>query len=341
MSEPTAAYRFFSWFREGLLAGISNSGSAAPAANGRLVFPIRLRINDASDVDVPVQLYGAGDVTGLDSREVIRTDPQPLMTDFEPNYFPLLEFDRPDFPWLFSPATPDKGNRLRPWLCLIVIRKDAVTLTTGANQPLPALACPKQELPDLEQAWAWAHTQIVSGSASVPDPPQHAALKQILSQHPERTLSRLLCARRLDPNTAYYACLVPTYEIGRKIGLGEPITAAEENALAPAWTLGSAASDTVKLPLYFHWEFGTGSAGDFESLARRLEPRRLPVTVGLRPLDISAPGWGMAKLPSGASGAVRGVEVHAGTLLPWVRDLPDLHTAPIVGLRDSPPARRW
>ncbi len=304
MSEPTAAYRFFSWFREGLLAGITNSSSAAPVANGHLVLPIRLRVNDASDVDVPIQLYGPSDVTGLDSREVIRTDPQQSMTDFEPNYFPLLEFDRPDFPWLFTPATPDTGNRLMPWVCLIVVRKDAATLTTGPNQPLPVLECPKQELPSLEQVWAWAHTQILSSSANIPDPPQHAALKQILIHHPERTLSRLLSPRRLDPSTAYFACLVPTYDVGRKIGLGETVTSAEEQALQPAWTLSAAGSDTVKLPIYFHWEFRTGSAGDFESLARRLEPKRLPAAVGLRPLDIGAPGWGMPKLQPGAPGAV-------------------------------------
>lgn len=301
MSEATAAYRFFSWFRQGLLAGISNSGTAS-AVSGHLELPIRLRVNDVNDIDVPIQLYGPGDITGLDAREVIRTDPQHAMSDFEPNYFPLIEFDRPDFPWLFTPVTPDTGNRLMPWLCLIVVRKDVMSLTAGANQSLPVVECPKQELPNLEQAWAWAHTQIVASSATIPDPPQHAALKQILSAHPERTLSRLLSPRRLDPNTAYLACLVPTYEIGRKIGLGESVTAAEEQTLGPAWTLAPATS--VKLPVYFHWEFRTGSGGDFESLARRLEAKRLPTTVGLRPLDVRAPGWGMPVLQPDAAGAV-------------------------------------
>ena len=269
MAEATAAYRFFSWLRQGLLAGITNSASALPTVNGHFALPIRLRVNDASDFDVPIELYGPGDVTGLDAREVIRTDPQQAMTDFEPNYFPLIEFDRPDFPWLFTPAKQDAGNRLRPWICLVVVRKDAVTLTTRANQPSSVLECPLQELPNLDQAWAWAHTQIVASNTSIPDPPQHAALKQILAHQPERTLSRLLSPRRLDPNTAYLACLVPTYDIGRKIGLGESVTTAEEQALQPAWNLGAAASEPVKLPVYFHWEFRTGLAGDFESLARR------------------------------------------------------------------------
>ena len=37
-------------------------------------------------------------------------------------------------------------------------------------------------------------------------------------------------------------------------------------------------------PMYYHWEFSTGPAGDFESLARKLVPRPIPPTVGRRPM---------------------------------------------------------
>jgi hypothetical protein len=50
-------------------------------------YPFGLRVNDAREVDVPVNLYGPGDVTGLDPREVIRTDPHHLLTSFEPVLF--------------------------------------------------------------------------------------------------------------------------------------------------------------------------------------------------------------------------------------------------------------
>jgi hypothetical protein len=38
--------------------------------------------------------------------------------------------------------------------------------------------------------------------------------------------------------------------------------------LGPAWNRDAA--DNVQLPVYYHWEFLTGPAGDFRSLARRL-----------------------------------------------------------------------
>jgi hypothetical protein len=307
MPDSTAEYRLFSWMRQGLLAGITRfPGSAATSAPGRLVLPVQLRINNTRDVVVPLHLYGPGDVTGMDAREVIRMEPQPFTSDFEPNYFPMIEFDRPDFPWLFSPAVPDGARRLRPWLCLVVVRRADATLTTGASHSLPVLECSLRELPDLAESWAWAHAQIVAGGSTLSEPLNHDALKRVLKGSPERTLSRLLCSRRLDPDTPYYACLVPAYEVGRKSGLGEPITPEEEQALRPAWSAGgSGASDErTRLPVFLHWEFTTGLAGDFESLARRLVARRLPTTVGLRPMDVSDPGFGMPPRPSGDPGTV-------------------------------------
>ena len=74
----TAKTRLFSWLRQGLNAGLTAAGSSA--ADGHLAVPIRLRVNDAQEINVPVKLYGPGDVTGLDPREIIRTDPPPSHT---------------------------------------------------------------------------------------------------------------------------------------------------------------------------------------------------------------------------------------------------------------------
>ena len=313
---PTQAIaRLFSWMRQGLHAGMTTASSGMTTQDGHLAVPIRLRVNSSNAIDVPVRLYGPGDVVGIDQREVIRTEPHRFSTDFEPNYFPLIECDRPDFPWLFTPAAADAAGHLQPWLCLVVVRKDGSSITTNPTQPLPVLICPQQELPNLTEAWAWAHAQIVECSTRIMDPAlnekaQKERVQEFLKKSPERTVSRLLCPRRLDPNTAYHACLVPTFDVGRKAGLGESVTVEDERGMRPAWASGSGASgnDPVKLPVYYSWEFSTGVGGDFEALARRLEPRILPATVGLRSMHIGAPGWGMPTLSTNASGSVLGLE---------------------------------
>ena len=297
MAEPTpSTYRTLSWLRQGMPA------TRAAAAAGRLSLPMRLTVNGSRNVSVDFDLAGPADVTGIDSREVIRVDPHPHTCDFEPNYFPLIEFDRPDFPWLFSPGQADANQRLQPWICLVVVRADSATMASAAGKPLPVLDCPVSELPDLADAWAWAHAEVVSESPSALTPD---TLRRILRQQPERTVSRLLCPRRLDPNTRYLACLVPTYEAGRLTGLGEAVSKKQEEAMAPAWTADSAAARErrTQLPVYYHWEFGTGVGDDFEELARRLAPQSLPDTVGLRAIDVADPGWGMPKLQPGSPGA--------------------------------------
>src|SRR5919109_21 len=143
MAEPTSAnYVFLPWVRQGAASGIETPDSLAANQPGAVAVPVKLRVNNAEDIDRQVRLYGPGDVTGIDPRQVVRTEPRHQATDFEPNYFPAIEFDRPDFPWLFTPAQSDATGRLRPWVCLVVVRKqDGVSLQSSANRGgLPVLA---------------------------------------------------------------------------------------------------------------------------------------------------------------------------------------------------------
>ena len=88
MPEQIAAtYRFYSWLRQGDSSRALRMGGSSPATAGRLALPIRLRVNDRAPIDVNVQLYGPGDITGLDAREIIRTEPQAHMTDFRAELF--------------------------------------------------------------------------------------------------------------------------------------------------------------------------------------------------------------------------------------------------------------
>lgn len=296
MADPTATYVFLPWVRQGAAAGIQtpdnpdNLSGSGPA--GIVAVTAGLQVNGAHLVERTVRLYGLGDVTGIDPQQVIRTEPRHLAQEFEPNYFPAIEFDRPDFPWLFTPAKAAADGRLRPWLCLVVVRKQGGgTLRTGPDQLLPVLETNSDELPDLSESWAWAHAQV-AGS-----PLDDEALKSALGGNPALTLSRLLCPRRLDPNTEYLACVVPTFELGCKAGLGLPIKREDEETLKPAWFSGEQPPAPKSLPVYYHWEFRTGIGGDFEALVSRLTPGVMSEEVGKRPINISRPGFAIEPEP--------------------------------------------
>src|SRR5512146_1484564 len=158
MSPPTTAnYIFLPWTRQGAAAGIQAPDTLGEGQPGVVSVPVTLHVN-ASDVGGQVRLYGPGDVIAIDSQQIVRTEPRHLATDFEPNYFPAIEFDRPDFPWLFTPARAGTDGRLRPWLCLVAVRRAAATLRVDRSLPLPVLEIrePEHELPDLSESWAWA-----------------------------------------------------------------------------------------------------------------------------------------------------------------------------------------
>jgi len=316
MTDLPANYIFLPWVRQGAAAGIQTPDMTVPNQAAIVSVKIKLRVNDTPpDVERQVRLYGPGDVIGIDPQQVVRTEPRHLSTDFEPNYFPAIEFDRPDFPWLFTPAAANSANRLRSWLCLVVVRKqDGVTLRVDRNLPLAVLeirgpAKPSHELPDLSESWAWAHAQV-AGTQRDTD-----SLRSSLGGNPALTVSRLLCPRRLDPLTDYLACVVPTFELGRRAGLGQQILPADEQpplGLAPAWVIRLEPPESPAeaiLPVYFHWEFRTGIGGDFESLVGLLKAREVPSNVGKRPIDLTNPGFTIDPPPTpGAKGTTLGLE---------------------------------
>ena len=120
-------------------------------------------------------------------------------------------------------------------------------------------------------------------------------MTQTLDNNPNLGCSRLLCPRRLKANTRYTACLIPAFEKGRLAGIGKPEAEIDEtpNALA-SWPAKEAVSGAVQFPVYYEWEFSTTDAGDFEDLARLLQPldpKELDPDANL--LDLQEPGWGL------------------------------------------------
>ncbi len=311
MGAPLGSYAFLPWLRRGLGTQIARVDGTGPTA-ARASVPVRLEFNQGElSVSATLDLAGPGEITGLDPRTVIRTWPASGATEAESNYFPLVEFDQPDLPWRYTPAKATAQDRLRPWICLVVLTPDEIESYTpaGPNRPLPVVRVNgAQALPDLAQSWAWAHTQV-AGPKSV-TATQTAA---ILATNPHTVLSRLLCPRRLDPQLPYRAFVVPAFECGRLAGLGQKVPDGLDDT-APAWT---ATAHGIDLPCYYEWQFHTGDAGDFESLVRRLQARDMPAGIGSRPMDVGAPGMGLppaASTPLAVESALRSPQ---STSTPW------------------------
>src|SRR6185295_2629620 len=317
----TADLVFLPWARRGGAAALGQPDTLGAQQPGVAGAEVVLALNGgAASVRVPVRLMGPGHVTGLDARQIVRTDPAPGSRGFEPNYFPLIEFDDPTLPWLFTPASANPQARLRPWLVLVVVRRQpGVTVRVPRGEPLPVLeirppAKVADELPDLAQSWAWAHAQVTAPPQATP-----TLLESTILTRPELSVSRLLCPRLLQPDTEYVACVVPAFELGRLAGLGKTIAAGDETSLQPAWRSGTAAPASLDLPVFHHWSFASGAGGDFESLALLLRPRPVPPSVGRRPIDISSSGLALTPpLAPGTALALDGaLRAVTATDAPW------------------------
>jgi hypothetical protein len=310
---PTPVYRFLPWTRRGLAAAIAEPD--ATTAIARATVSVGITVSGAGDAGAHLALYGPGDVVGVDPRMIVRLEPRASATDVEPNYVAAIEFDPPDFPWMFTPAAA-AGDRLRPWCVLVVVDSEKVGLPhLERGAPLPVIDVPRgfilTELPDLAESWAWAHTQLLTAQATP------AELHAELNGAPDRNLSRIVCPRRLEPGRRYCACLVPAFAVGVIRGLGG--TPAEDATLTPAWSLTG--TDDLRLPVYFHWEFATGPQGDFESLARALKPFKVDADAGIAKMFVGNADAGMPPLDPAdpaaildQDGALRAPLAVSGTL---------------------------
>jgi hypothetical protein len=313
MATAPAHLSFLPWVRQGAAAAIAARDTLGNNMRGAAELNANLSINGTPPQSVALRLRGPADVVGIDARQIVRMDPHPGAADFEPNYFAGIEFDRADFPWLFTPASATVEGKLRPWLCLVVVRvQPGVSVGSTSDAPLPVLdiaapALPGDELPDLSESWAWAHAQAASGGGTPAD------VRNALGGRPELALSRLLCPRLLVAHTDYLACVVPTFELGVKAGLGQDIKDTDLTAasgLKPAWSLTPTPPVSVRLPVYHQWRFRTGDQGDFESLVRLLRALPAPAGLGTRPIDVSQPGFRFKPpadpLPAGTTLALEG-----------------------------------
>jgi hypothetical protein len=302
MSDQIGSYTFLPWLR----VGLANRLASPAAGQLRATVPVTLRLEGdapdnsvlAQDVHKDVPVYGPGDIVGIDRRAIIKTEPRNLITTFEPNYLPYVEFYDEDFTWRYSPEVP-QGHRLRPWIMLVVLKEDEFENAAAVQgRPLPSIRVEGAGglFPPFEQLWAWAHvhanrdlaaaaTEIVSTDAAA----FQARLESLLAADSDFAYSRLVCPRKLDVSSSYHAFIVPVYETGRLAGLGlDP--AAAPAAAHGAWQDYPGREEGDVFPYYHRWAFQTGTIGDFEYLVRLLEPRPVDVRVGRRDIDVLAPG---------------------------------------------------
>jgi hypothetical protein len=173
----SATYSFLPWLRQGIANQIS--GQSGQRATISLELTLRgTPVNGGAQQVAPphlrkVEIYGPGDVVGIEPRAIIKSEPQPYLTNFEPNYLAYIDFYDEDFAWRYSPVTPN-GHRLTPWLALIVLKEDEFKDGKSVkDRPLPyVLTNAATKLPPPAQLWAWAHVHLntnVAGSEVVSD----------------------------------------------------------------------------------------------------------------------------------------------------------------------------
>ncbi|MBD1848274.1 hypothetical protein H6F89_33990 [Cyanobacteria bacterium FACHB-63] len=307
-------YTFLPWLRQGI-ANTINAADLDAAIQSRASVTIAFNLKGdpiegttplQQEISKKVELYGPGDIVGIDAKAILKVEPRHWITNFETNFLPYIEFYDEDFPWRYTPAKPNATNvnRLRPWIMLVVLAEGEFQEGQGGgDRPLPYIVVENDKLfPKAEDLWAWAHVHVnkslISGSTDMvleanENGAALAQLEQILKQKPDLAYSRIVSPRQLKEKTAYHAFLVPVFETGRLAGLGlDP--AATPYATHCAWDAYPDGAPTTRqepthYPVYHRWYFRTSTVGDFEYLVRLLQPRRMDSRVGRRDMDVQFP----------------------------------------------------
>lgn len=177
MNETVAKYTFLPWMRQGLANRLSKTDHLGKDANELtdteapgIDLTVQLKgekreggTNGVVTETIPVlkslQLYHAGDITGIERRAIVKTEPRNQVRDFEANFLPYIDFFEEDFPWRYTPVAPNR-ERLRPWVALVVLKdeefeKEALHI----GSPLGSFKLPGNlseiPFPSPYQMWAW------------------------------------------------------------------------------------------------------------------------------------------------------------------------------------------
>ena len=186
-----------------------------------------------------------------------------------------------------------------PWLTLLVLAEGEFERNLLAGRPLHVGAHQGGRLPrptfrrtTAVGLGARADRRARSAAAR-PRPISRGFASELARVAGQRRVAAHLAAAARRRTRAYTAFVVPTFEVGRKAGLGQPIDDDADAGMKLAWRSGGA----TEFPIYYEWYFRTGEAGDFEDLVERMKPRPIDKRVGIRDIDIAHPGFGMPLVP--------------------------------------------
>lgn len=307
-------YTFLPWLRQGIANSIDDADFDA-SVQSRASVNILLNLKGEPvegttllerEISKDIELYGPGDIVGIDAKAILKTEPRHWITNFETNFLPYIDFYDEDFPWRYTPAKPATANinRLRPWIMLVVLAEGEFEESRSGSEdrPLPFIAVENRSLfPPAEDLWSWAHVHVnkslIAGDSEMVVPASENGsvldrFEQTLRQNPDLAYSRVISPRKLDANTAYHAFLMPVFETGRLAGLGLSPTNSPF-ATQGAWDdypgdTSSPRQEPTHYPVYHRWYFRTSTVGDFEYLVRLLQPRLMDSRVGRRDMDMQA-----------------------------------------------------
>ena len=301
--ELLGAYTFLPWVQQGLARSIPVTDDPGGGLAGRVTLPVTVQVEGAGDVRMDVRLHGPGDVTGLDPRQILHTDPRPGATSFEASYLAAVAVRRADLPWLFTPG----DRRARTGVCALARPGRRAPAGRRPARPRPRRRrCPCSRSPRPRAPPTSCRTSRSLGRGrtrrSRASPPASARARSCATA-PAAASSRLLCPRRLEPRRPYLACVVPAFALGVR-----PVSACR----SPAATRRTSRrrGRWTRLPTRCGCPSTTpGSSrpalpGSFETLVRRLhaaallDPRRRSPrsstsptpAAACRPLDPATPG---------------------------------------------------
>lgn len=316
MTDVIGTYSFFPFLRQGIANNIETQdldSSVKVRAAVNIALTLKGEGVDGTEIEPiskDVALYGPGDVIGIKSKAIIKTEPSNSITNFEPNYLPYIDFYDEDFPWRYTPTAPNTVlGRLPPWIMLVVLKEDEFTDGKNiSNKPLPYIDVPHASdvFPPSDQLWAWAHVHvnedIVKLDVGIKSNDLNSVLRrfrEVLNRNPDLAYSRIMCPRKLDANTPYHAFLIPVFESGRLAGLGlDPVekfdAVANLHATYSAWETYTDRPELESYPYYYRWSFRTSTVGDFEYLVGLLECKLVDSRVGRRYMDVHEPVWNIS-----------------------------------------------